>query len=69
MIAEYVRGLDDVTALRKRSYWGDGIDDLLAYDWDADFDGSLESRFHPLTDAQGSVQAVTTSDGLVRYAR
>jgi len=65
VIAEYVQGLDGVTNLRKRSYWGDGIDDLLVYEWDQDLDGTIESLFHPLTDAQGSVKAVATADGLV----
>jgi RHS repeat-associated protein len=65
IIAEYLEASSGEAQLRKRSYWGDGIDDLLAYDWDADANGTLESRLHPLTDAQGTVQAIATPDGLV----
>ncbi len=65
IIAEYVAGEGGEPRLRKRLYWGEGIDELLVWDWDSDFDGELESRLHPLTDAQGSVQAVATADGVV----
>ncbi len=50
---------------RKRSFWGDGIDELLAYQWDADLDGTLETLLYPLTDAQGTVQAVADAEGTV----
>jgi RHS repeat-associated protein len=51
--------------LVKRMYWGDGVDELLAYDWDGDGDGEVESRLYAVTDGAGSVQALVDETGKV----
>ncbi|NOZ94000.1 MAG: hypothetical protein GXP47_04550, partial [Acidobacteria bacterium] len=61
----YVEDVNGDLKLRKRLYWGDGVDHLLAYDWDSDLDGSLETRLYPITDDKGTVQAVADEDGTV----
>jgi len=65
VIAEYVVNQDQSTTARKRLYWADATDQLLLYDWDSDLDGALESRLYPMTDAQGTVQAVADATGKV----
>jgi RHS repeat-associated protein len=64
-VAAYVEDTNGDLQERKRLYWGDGVDHLLAYDWDSDLDGSLESRLYPLTDDKGTVQGVADADGTV----
>jgi RHS repeat-associated protein len=54
-----------VWKLVKRMYWGDGVDELLAYDWDGDGDGEVESRLYAVTDGAGSVQALVDETGKV----
>ena len=65
VVADYL--VDDLgdLKLRRRSYWGDGVDQLLVYDWDPAGDGDPEERYHPLTDPQGTVHAVAEPGGLV----
>jgi len=64
-VERYVEDVNGEVHGRKREYWGDGVDQLVAYDWDADLDGGLETRLYPIVDEKGTVQAVADDEGTI----
>jgi RHS repeat-associated protein len=65
VIAEYTKEAGGQYQLRKRNYWSENLDHLIAFDADNDLDGFLanDERFFTLTNPQGSITGIALEDG------